>query len=281
MSPRAGPFPTNTRHSQVARDLYVPGSPAPILRPLFEIHSSNGVSNSELVRMSNSTIKQISRLFNTLSSRDSVNTKDIGHQLYQYRAKDGSFDFKRYEQTQISGNKRKIDKVWVSEGNVAYLANYIESKLIDLDFGLCHGTRRGKEQEWFRKYLRCQVLGTEISPTAEEFPHTIRWDFHNVKPEWINSVDFIYSNSLDHSYDPRACLTKWMSCLKPRGLCIIEHTSGHEEATELDPFGAPIELMPFLILTWGEGRFFVKEILEAPVVDDKLEYVRFLVIERC
>ena len=76
-----------------------------------------------------------------------------------------------------------------------------------VEFGICHGTRRGKEQEWFRKYLGCGVIGTEISDTVEQFPHTIEWDFHETKAEWINSADFIYSNSLDHSYDPKKCLT--------------------------------------------------------------------------
>ena len=39
--------------------------------------------------------------------------------------------------------------------------------------------------------------------------------------------------------DPEKCLNSWMSCLRPGGLCIIEHSSRHEAqaANELDPFG--------------------------------------------
>lgn len=148
-----------------------------------------------------------------------VATKD-GLQLYSYARADGTFDYDKYREAQITGNYKKLDNVWVSEENVEFLANYIRETVGDVRFGICHGTRRGKEQEWFIKYLGCDVIGTEISDTAEQFPNTIQWDFHDVKPEWIDSTDFIYSNSLDHSYDPEKRLNAWMSCVTPRGVCI-------------------------------------------------------------
>ncbi len=199
------------------------------------------------------------------------------YKLYKYEKPDGSFDYERYKEVQINGNKRKIESVWVTEENVAYLSEYIKKNLSRIEFGLCHGTRRGKEQKWFRKYLKAHVIGTEISDTAIEFPHTIQWDFHNIKEEWLNNVDFIYSNSLDHSYNPEKCLDNWMSCLSKNGICIIEHTSGHESTSELDPFGAPISLMPYLILVWSKGKYYVTEILTAP--KQHKEYVKFLIIK--
>ena len=63
-----------------------------------------------------------------------------------------------------------------------YLSEYIRKNINIVKFGLCHGTRTGKEQEWFRKYLSCDVVGTEISETATQFPFTIQWDFHKSKP---------------------------------------------------------------------------------------------------
>lgn len=118
---------------------------------------------------------------------------------YSYVKSDGSFDYEKYRAIQQKGNKIKLDYVAVIEDNIRFLSDYLEQSLSGIGFGLCHGTRRGKEQEWFRKYLGCDVIGTEISETAHQFPHTIRWDFHDTKDEWLNSVDFIYSNSLDHS----------------------------------------------------------------------------------
>lgn len=202
------------------------------------------------------------------------------YEIYKYQGSDGNFDYEAYRRVQTDGNKRKIEKVWVREENIRFLADYIRQVMDNPTFCLCHGTRRGKEQEWFRKYLGCEVLGTEISDTATQFPHTIQWDFHDVKPEWLDSVDFIYSNAFDHSFDPRRCLRAWMSCLRPGGLCILEHSSDHEPASELDPFGAPIALMPYLILSWGEGEFFCTQVLTAPSTPDSLSYLQYLIVRR-
>lgn len=201
-------------------------------------------------------------------------------ELFQYKKQDGSFDYDYYKKVQIEGNKRKIDRVWAQKENIEFLARYISQEIGQPQFGLCHGTRQGKEQLWFSEYLHCQVLGTEISDAATQFPNTIQWDFHQVKPEWLGNVDFIYSNSLDHSYDPCACLKAWISCLKPNGICIIEHTSNHQKATELDPFGADISEMPFLIDQWGAGQFYVKEVIEMPTLPPEAKRGYFFIIKQ-
>lgn len=202
--------------------------------------------------------------------------------LHKYLKKDGSFDYEMYRRIQTEGNRQKLNRVWAIEENIAFLSDYIKSLVGTPQFGICHGTRRGLEQQWFRKYLNCEVIGTEISDTADQFPHTIEWDFHEVKPEWINAVDFIYSNSFDHTYDAEKCLNQWMSCVKPGGVCIIEHSSEDVPswATELDPFGADIVCMPYLILTWGQGKYAVRQILKAPASHEHLAYLYFLVIQR-
>lgn len=113
---------------------------------------------------------------------------------------------------------KKIDRVWVQEENIDFLSRYIAERIGTPQFGICHGTRRGLEQSWFGARLKCKVIGTEISDTAAQFPNTIQWDFHEVKQEWVGAVDFIYSNSFDHSYDPEKCINAWMSCVKPGAL---------------------------------------------------------------
>lgn len=202
--------------------------------------------------------------------------------LHEFHQSDGTFDYEHYRKVQTEGNRRKIEKVWVREPNIKFLSDYIKSLGLNPTFGICHGTRRGKEQEWFRKYLDAEVIGTEISDTATEFPNTIQWDFHDVKPEWIDSVDFIYSNSFDHSYDPESCLSGWMSCVKPGGICILEHSTLHSPsgANELDPFGAELVVMPYLITTWGKGKYYVREILAAPEKNESLGYLNYIVIQR-
>jgi hypothetical protein len=200
--------------------------------------------------------------------------------LHKYLKEDGSFDYERYRQVQTEGNKTKLDYVWVRQENVAFLSEYIRKTVGQPRLGICHGTRRGKEQEWFRQYLGCEVIGTEISDTAEQFPHTIRWDFHEPRPEWLGAADFIYSNSLDHSYDPEKCVNVWMSCLREGGLCVIEHSSDDEGSSEIDPFGAGIVLMPYLILKWGRGRYGIRELIEAPSKGGCVKYLYFIVIQK-
>jgi hypothetical protein len=205
-----------------------------------------------------------------------------GFILYRYLNKGGSFDYQNYRKIQEDSNKLKINNIWVIEENIAFLSKYIKNLVQSPQFGICHGTRRGKEQEWFRKYLGCEVIGTEISDTAETFPYTIQWDFHEVKPEWLDSVDFIYSNSFDHSYDPEKCLDAWMSCLRKGGLCIIEHSSLHgpQGASKRDPFGADIFLMPYLITIWGKGKYGVRQLLSAPVKSDNVSHLDFIVVQK-
>jgi hypothetical protein len=165
------------------------------------------------------------------------------HYLHIYKNQD------EYRRIQQDGNKHKIEKVWAVEDNIHFLANYLGSAKFDI----CNGTRRGLEQKWFAQQLNCDVIGTEISETAVDFPNTIHWDFHEDNPEWHEKSDFVYSNALDHAYDPDKAINVWMKTLTPRGCCIIEHSSQHEGSNELDPFGAHIEVMPYLILKWGVG----------------------------
>jgi hypothetical protein len=122
----------------------------------------------------------------------------------------------------------------------------------DAKFGICHGARNGYEVAQFKSYLpHLEIIGTDISKTATRFPHMIVWDFHEIKPEWINAVDFIYSNSLDHSYDPPACVAAWMRCIKANGICFIHWGAGHNKSKPdaTDCFSATVKEYSDLLCT--------------------------------
>jgi len=184
------------------------------------------------------------------------------YEVFSFIDEKGKFDYEKYKHVQIEANKKKINNVWVQKENIEMLSKYILENIEKPTFGICHGTRRGMEQKWFKEYINCNVIGTEISDTATQFEDTIQWDFHDIKDEWIKNVDFIYSNSFDHTYNPEKCLTTWISCLKKNGICILEHTDDHQTAKETDPFGAKLIIMPYLILQWSKGKFFVADILD-------------------
>ena len=152
-----------------------------------------------------------------------LKTRTKEFRLKEFVNKDGEFDYDHYKKTQEIVNRRKITFAGPSKDRLAGIAKHAQQNIPDLKFALCHGTRRGHEQRDFNEILKISVLGTEISPTATEFPNTIEWDFHETKEEWINSVCFIYSNSIDHSYDPIFCLSQWMKCIKPEGKIYLQY----------------------------------------------------------
>lgn len=160
--------------------------------------------------------------------------------LYRYGGEDG-FDLELYRKVQTEANKLKIKNQFVPEEHIAILSRYMLDQGAKPVTGICHGTRRGNEQVWFRQYLgpQAEVFGTEISDTATEFPHTIQWDFHEVDPAWLGKMDLVYSNSWDHAHDPERAFAGWISCLKPGGYLMLDHGWNYlpDRVSPMDPFG--------------------------------------------
>src|SRR5271156_1638500 len=140
--------------------------------------------------------------------------------LIQYLDNHGQFDYERYRIAQIKGNHQKIENTWVYKPTIKILSEYILANIEVPKAGICHGTRRGNEQKWFREYLgpKTDVIGTEISNTAAQFLYTIQHDFHDRRSEWVSKFDFAYSNSWDHAYDPAKAFRVWVESLQPHGL---------------------------------------------------------------
>ena len=132
-------------------------------------------------RVAGRPIRALANAFGYQIVKKSSVITQSGFELYQYTKPDGTFDYERYREVQTAGNKAKLGQVWAREENIAFLSEYIVKHLGPVKFGLCHGTRQGKEQEWFKKYLTCGILGTEISDNARSFPDTTLWDFHEVE----------------------------------------------------------------------------------------------------
>jgi len=172
---------------------------------------------------------------------------------YKYSA------YEDYREAQIDGNLSNLDGIFIQRQTLDTIVEKLQMKLGKVNTGICHGTRGGFEQKYLREKLNAEVIGTEISYTAPHFPHTIQWDFHEVKEEWLNSIDFIYSNSFDHSFDPAMCLDKWLSCLRLGGYCILHWTIWHLKTSPRQVFGATlgeyIELaMPIVSVDGDEKR---------------------------
>lgn len=181
--------------------------------------------------------------------------------VFHYRDQNGDFHYEMYKEIQIAANLRKLDLTSVDSKDIAMLSSWLKNNVFPLNTGICHGTRNGKEQALFREYTGADVIGTDISPTAEQFPHTIQHDFHEIKPEWLNHFDFLFSNAYDHSYNLEYCIRQWLSSIRPGGVCILEHTRGHTMPKETDPIGVSRDALCQLVTHWGAGEFRILTIL--------------------
>lgn len=151
----------------------------------------------------------------------------------------GNFDYDSYVKEQTRVNLKKITFGGPETRKLNLIAEDIKKNIPNINFGICHGTRRGKEQKILKENLKIPVIGTEISYTAKQFSNTIQWDFHEIKEEWIDNVCFIFSNSLDHSYDPIYCLSQWMKCIKPAGKIYLQRGPDDRLPDQNNPIGEP------------------------------------------
>ena len=181
--------------------------------------------------------------------------------LYKYTS------YEEYRDTQIFHNKRKIDSVWADKHTLERVVKIVldKFKIPKKISGLCHGTRNGFEQNYMRSLSnRLNVLGTDISDTAKNYDNSIQWDFHDINDKWVSSQEFIYTNSLDQSWQPKIAVHTWLSQLKPNGILIIEHTETHgpKSASKMDPFGVRPTTMPYVLSMWFGSQISIEHSVE-------------------
>ena len=196
--------------------------------------------------------------------------------IYQHDYRGG---YDAYRATQIHWNKAKLDKVWADDRTLEAVAADLDRR--GLRSGICHGARNGYEVQWFADRLKSEVIGTDISDTATQFPRMVVHDFHERREDWIGKFDFIYTNSLDQAFDPEKALSAWAEQLTPNGCIYIEHTQQHsvEAASEMDPFGAHPMVVPYLLFQWGRGKYSLVDILDLGRLEGKGR-VQVFVVER-
>lgn len=175
--------------------------------------------------------------------------------LYRYSS------YEEYRQVQIYHNLRKLKRVWADPQTLDLLADELVARLGSGPLrGLCHGTRNGFEQNHLNaQHPGWKVTGTDISPSAADFPNSVVWDFHDERAEWLGAFDFVYSNSLDQSWQPRVALETWLGQVRPGGVVVIEHSDEQSPlaAGEMDPFGVRPQVVPYVLAEWFGHRVSV------------------------
>ena len=165
-----------------------------------------------------------------------------------------------------------INYEWVQRQDVEFIrdnviAPYFNELGIVPKYGICHGAKLGKENRWFEEATGMDFIGTDLIVETNEKMKLIQWDFHEIKEEWKNKFDVIYSNALDHSYSPPLALDRWTSSLSPNGICILEwsENSSEENSNHIDPFGASLQEYKLMIQA-SKGEI-VSELAFKSVVD--------------
>jgi len=193
-------------------------------------------------------------------------------ELYRYNSK------KEYVNHQLRATHKKRDLVFVREETMVIITQFLQTVFGSRRLsGLCHGVRKGWEVERFSKLLGADIIGTELAPELAKPPHVICWDFHKAKPEWLEAFDFIYCNSLDHSYKPEACVKTWLSCLKPEGFCFVEWTKNHTKLHKCGPrdcFRASFEECRDLLMRCGT----LKATLSVPIREDSVLFPIYIYV---
>ena len=157
----------------------------------------------------------------------------------------GSYD--EYKQVQVQANKLKFGNVFAEDDELQRIAESFRQLAPAGRRGVCHGVRNGYEVQMLRRFLPgVDIVGTDISDTASTVPNCIVWDMHEVKPEWVGAIDFMYSNSWDHTFDPELLFSQWSSCLSPSGRLFLSYTELHSEDgatddTKFDAFGCTLD----------------------------------------
>lgn len=203
--------------------------------------------------------------------------KGSDQKLYSLHNYENPSDYAKNQQVKTS---KKIadgyDKSWCTEETISLISSYLVSKHGEQEFkGICHGTRVGKEVEWFNSHLPTgsYVFGTDIEPSATKYSDTIEHDFHEAKDEWLNSFDFIYSNSQDHAKNPKKAIGNWLRSLNDKGFLFLEHSRSHGKKfqDDADCWGVETEILPFLLLQWFRGDFAVVDTI--PVKESNAHYI--------
>ncbi len=175
----------------------------------------------------------------------------------------GEFDYEAYRAAQVTKAQSDTGDVWADPKTLDVIADYARAKIPNLSFLLCHGSKAGMESRHLAERLGCEGIGTDISP-PQAAQGVVEWDFHEKNDEWKGRASLVYTNALDHAYDPKKAIDAWVDQLAPEGLIFIEHTMLHapEGSSASDPFGAHPLIMPYLILDWGQGKYCVRDVIK-------------------
>jgi len=199
---------------------------------------------------------RISELLRKILYKTSLDESKLRVKQFKY------LNYREYIKIQTYFNQKKIERIWAAENILDFIIEDVLNNFPKDEnlIGICHGTRNGYEQNYISDKMGWSVVGTEISVTATNFPNTLKWDFHQELPLLVNCCNFVYSNSLDHAFDPKAALTTWLEQLVEGGKLYVEMSEKHGPAgaSLMDPFGVDSEYFSDLLNIWFKDKINIQ-----------------------
>jgi len=125
------------------------------------------------------------------------------------------FDLSKYDAEYGKELKERLEKIGL-EGNNRLCRLSNSSRALNV---LCLGARQGTEVKAFLD-IGCFAVGIDLNP-GKDNKYVVTGDFHNLT-YGDNSVDIVFTNSLDHVYRPRKFLSEITRVLRQNGTFLIE-----------------------------------------------------------
>lgn len=165
-------------------------------------------------------------------------------------------DKSHYENVQLATVRMRKKRASFRLGEIRLSCEWLKSHSITDSNGvkgLCHGVRSGLESDVFLRYFPlATIIGTDLFPMEgayyKSLTPVVKWNFSEVNPDWIGKMDFVYSNSLDHSDCPETTIRIWLEQIKPTGFLLLRWgLHGFEKARRGDCFTASYQELADII----------------------------------
>jgi SAM-dependent methyltransferase len=151
----------------------------------------------------------------------------------EWNAKTDAFQSRRYDsyEAYLEHQKTKLETHQFGNYDTEFRIA-LRERLTALDLVwqgrtvLCLGARIGTEVKAFLD-LGCFAIGIDLNP-GKGNRYVVQGDFHDVQFA-RNSVDVVYTNSLDHAFDIDRIAREVLKVLKPEGLLLVEAVQGRDQ----------------------------------------------------
>lgn len=156
-----------------------------------------------------------------------------------WKGGDATFRHREYPnyENYVAHQTSKLARIDLSVYDTEYRA-ILRERLLRLDMlrrgdtVLCLGARIGTECKAFID-LGCFAVGIDLNPGAEN-AFVVHGDFHALQFA-DESVDYVFTNSLDHAFDLARIVTEVVRVLKPGGYLIAEIVGGSKDSHGREP----------------------------------------------